>query len=90
MARYLLLFALLIASVRGLMFLYVHIMANDIMDFDVKYEPMNHRISRENKRVSVGSARQKTMANISTQKTAQPPVSIKNNSYSSYRNSVSR
>lgn len=89
-ARYILLFALLVLSIRGFMFLYVHILANDIKDVDVRYEPVNHRVRPSNKRTSVGTARDRSVSSVSQNKSAQRPTSTKNSSYASYRKSMSK
>ena len=88
-ARYILLFALLVLSIRSFVFLYVHILVNDIKDEDVRYEPVNHRVRTSNQRASIGTAQQRSVSSMTQNKVAQPPKNTKN-SYSSYRNSISK
>lgn len=92
-ARYLLLFALLALSVRGLCFLYVHIMTNEINSADVRYPPVNHRVSPKKRMATTGVSQTRSSSDNKRRQSQNPAYRVSNPSYSSYaayRNSSSK
>lgn len=88
-ARYLFLFSLCMVSIRIFILLYENLLSKDIVDYDVPYEPVNHRVRRESQQ-SVGTARQRVTSSVSRTQNIPSRNATRNATYSSYRNSISR
>lgn len=92
-ARYLLLFALLILTARVLCLMYVHILTEEINEIDVSYQPSNHRVDAGRRRTSARpayTARPSTKVPGNKNQSHKISRNTRPSSYEAYRNSSSR
>ena len=85
LARYLLVFAFVALSLRGLYFMYIDVLKVPFVTSQSVERPSNRKISYEARSVSVGTAKSKSRSSISTKKAASQSQTDINTSYASYR-----